>query len=63
MKLKMPIKPLSDQELEDHNDTDIFGDARSWIINLFSFVHLDQNKFPKKEKRLLAEFSRDKEYL
>ncbi|XP_034936380.1 anoctamin-5-like isoform X2 [Chelonus insularis] len=62
MKLKLPIKAISLKELEA-TGTDLFDDARSWFIGLFSFVQLDSQKFPKKEKTLLAEFSRDKDYL
>ncbi|XP_063990308.1 anoctamin-5-like isoform X1 [Diachasmimorpha longicaudata] len=62
MKLKMPIKPLSNEELQV-SGTDIFEDAKSWFINLFKCAQLDPAKFPKREARLLAEFSRDKDYL
>ncbi|KAH0560411.1 anoctamin-5-like [Cotesia glomerata] len=62
MKLKMPIKLLTTDALED-KQTDLFDDARSWFINLFRFVQLDPDKFPKKERNLLTEFSRDKDYL
>lgn len=62
MKLKMPIKPLSNQELDD-SGSDLFDDAKSWFINLFKFVQLDKEKFPKLETKLSSEFSRDKDYL
>lgn len=62
MKLKMPIKLLTTDVLED-KQTDLFDDARSWFINLFRFVQLDPDKFPKRERTLLTEFSRDKDYL
>lgn len=62
MKLKMPIKPLSNQELVD-SANDLFDEAKSWFMNLFKFVQLDANKFPKLETTLSSEFSRDKDYL
>ncbi|XP_057333103.1 anoctamin-5-like isoform X2 [Microplitis mediator] len=62
MKLKMPIKLLTTDDFED-KQTDLLDDARSWFINLFSFVQLDPEKFPKRERTLLTEFSRDKDYL
>ena len=61
MKLRMPIKPLPNEELIE--ETDLFDDAKSWFIKLFSFAQLDLVKFPPKEYQLAAEYSRDKDYL
>ncbi|KAK0082080.1 hypothetical protein PV325_011109 [Microctonus aethiopoides] len=63
MKIKMPIKLLPNTEIIPNDTSDFFDDARSWFISLFRFVQLDPAKFPKQSPKLLAEFSRDKEYL
>ena len=62
MKLRMPIKPLTTEEVSESSH-DLLEDARSWFANLFSFVKLDETKFPKHESHLAFEFSRDKDYL
>lgn len=61
MKLRMPIKPLPDENIVE--ETDLFDDAKSWFTKLFSFVQLDSSKFPPVEYKLAAEYSRDKYYL
>lgn len=61
MKLRMPIKPLPDEQTVE--ETDLFDDAKSWFIKLFSFAQLDPSKFPPKDYQLAAEYSRDKDYL
>ncbi|XP_008215745.1 anoctamin-5 isoform X1 [Nasonia vitripennis] len=61
MKLRMPIKPLPDENIVE--ETDLFDDAKSWFIKLFSFAQLDPTKFPPTEYKLAAEYSRDKDYL
>ena len=62
MKLRMPIKHSSTEELSD-DTSDFFDDARTWFAKLFKFAQLDPKKFPPKEYQLAAEFSRDKNYL
>ncbi|XP_033214628.1 anoctamin-5-like [Belonocnema kinseyi] len=62
MKLRMPIKHSSSEELSDDTG-DFFDDARTWFAKFFKFAQLDPNKFPPKKYQLAAEFSRDKDYL
>ncbi|XP_012289037.1 anoctamin-4 [Orussus abietinus] len=62
LKLRMPIKYLPEESIINET-TDIFDDAKSWFGKIFSFVKLNDSKFPQREYQLATEFSRDKEYL
>lgn len=61
MKLKMPIKPLPDENIVEEHD--LFDDAKTWFGKLFKFAKLNESKFPPVEYQLAAEYSRDKDYL
>jgi hypothetical protein len=61
MKLRMPIKPLLNEDMIQ--ETNLFRDPKSWFIKLCGFAQLDSNKFPPTEFKLAAEYSRDKDYL
>lgn len=62
MKLRMPISEVPDESIIE-SSKDLFNDAKSWFIKLFSFAQLDPEKFPQKKYQLATEFSRDKDYL
>lgn len=57
----MPIKLLTNENVFE--ESDLFDEAKSWFRRIFRFALLDPVKFPPKEYKLSAEYSRDKDYL